>query len=274
LKIFNDILGRYVEIETPVNRIISMSSGLTEALFMMGLGDLVVGADAFSNKPPEARNVKKVGSYMHININLIRELRPNIVFTITGVQRGIIDTLVREGFPVYPLPMPTDVAGIISNISLLGYATNHITEARKLVARLHKAVGGYLGGDAIERPRLLVALDFGPRGGLWSPGAASHISDAIHIVGGVSVSGYEPVSYIETSKIVEKVERIDLVIYENSSYITSEKPIGYEALQEMLGKKGVDFKKLVVFNEERLAHTGPSFILESMDILKKLVSEL
>jgi iron complex transport system substrate-binding protein len=274
LKIFNEILGRYVEIETPVNRIISMSSGLTEALFMMGLGDLVVGADAFSNKPPEARNVKKVGSYMHVNINLIKELRPNIVFTITGVQRGIIDTLVREGFPVYPLPMPTDVAGIISNISLLGYATNHITEARKLVTRLHRAVGRYLYEEVIERPRILVTLDFGPRGGLWSPGAASHISDAIHIVGGVSVSGYEPVSYIETAKIIEKTERIDLVIYENSSYITSEKPIGYEALQEMLSKKGVDFKKLVVFNEERLAHTGPSFILESMDILKKLVSEL
>ncbi|HWQ16706.1 MAG TPA: ABC transporter substrate-binding protein [Sulfolobales archaeon] len=274
MKIFNEILGRYVEIETPVNRIISMSSGLTEALFMMGLGGLVVGADAFSNKPPEARNVKKVGSYMHVNINLIKELRPNIIFTITGVQRGIIETLVREGFPVYPLPMPTDVAGIISNISLLGYAINHVKEARKLVTRLYRVVGEYLDEEVIERPRILVALDFGPRGGLWSPGAASHISDAIHIVGGVSVSGCEPVSYIETMRIIEKAERIDLVIYENSSYITSEKPIGYEALQEMLSKKGVGFKKLVVFNEERLAHTGPSFILESMGVLKKLISGL
>ncbi len=274
MKIFNEILGKYVDIETPITRIVSLSCGLTEALFMMGLGGMVVGSDAFSNKPPEARKTRKVGSYTHVNIDLIRELGPGVIFTITGVQRGIIDTLTREGFPVYPLPMPTDVAGIISNVSLLGYVTGYVSEARELVTRLYRAVGGYVAGEKRERPRILVVLDFGPRGGLWSPGAASHISDAIHIVGGVSVSGYEPVSYVEVGVVIEKIRAIDLVIYENSSYITSDRPIGYKVLQDRLSGRGVEYRKLVTLNEETLAHTGPSFILDGMAILKRLVDDL
>lgn len=271
MRVFNEILGRYVEIEIPISRVVSMSSGLTEALFMMGLGDIVVGADAFSNKPPEARKVRKVGSYTHVNIGLIKELRPGVVLTITGVQRGVIDTLVREGFPVYPLPMPTDVAGIISNVSLLGYVTGYVDKARDLVARLYRAVGQYLGDSRGDRPRVLVILDFGPKGGLWAPGAASHISDAIHLAGGASVTGNEPVSYVEAGSVIGSVKRIDLIIYENSSYIASGEPIGYKALQGMLSERGVDYKKLVVFNEETLAHTGPSFILEGIGVLKKLI---
>ncbi len=274
MKVFNEILGRYVEIELPASRIISLSSGLTEAIFMMGLGSIVVGTDAFSNKPPEAKKLRKVGSYTHVNLSLIRELGPDIIFTITGVQRGIIDTLVSEGLPVYPLPMPTDVAGIVSNVSLLGYVTGYVAEARRLVTELYRAIGKYLDRGEGDRPRILVVLDFGPRGGLWSPGAASHISDAIHIVGGVSVSGYEPVSYVETKTLIEKIEKVDLAIYENSSYITSEKPMGYETLRGMLSERGIDYKKLVVFDEETLAHTGPSFILEGMGILRKLINEV
>lgn len=273
MRVFNEILGRYLEINPPVRRIVSMSSGLTEALFMMGLGDMVVGTDAFSNKPPEARRTRKVGSYTHVNIDLVRELKPEIIFTITGVQRGAMERLAREGFPVYPLPMPTDVAGIISNVSLLGYATGYVSEARELSTKLYRAIGGYLGVGR-NRPKVLVVLDFGPRGGLWSPGAASHISDAIHIAGGLSVSGFEPTSYVEVRSVIGKIRSVDLVIYENSSYITSEEPVGYKALQKMLSEEGIEYGKLVVFNEETLAHTGPSFILEGMGVLKKLIDQL
>lgn len=79
MRIYNEILSQYTEIEIPVKRIVSLSSGLTEALYMMGLGDLIVGTDAFSNKPTEARRKAKVGSYTHVNIELLKSLEPDII---------------------------------------------------------------------------------------------------------------------------------------------------------------------------------------------------
>ncbi|MEM4971859.1 MAG: ABC transporter substrate-binding protein [Sulfolobales archaeon] len=275
MRIYNEILGEYVEIvRWPVERIVSMSSGLTETLYMMGLGDLVVGTDAFSNKPPEARKKPKVGSYTHVNIDMIRELRPDIVVTITGVQRGIIETLRKERIAVYPLSMPTDVAGIISNTSILGYITGYIENARELSAKLIGKLGELVPRDRGRAKNILAVLDFGPRGGLWSPGGASHISDAIYLVGGICATEKEPVSYVETKTILEKLNSVDLVIYENASYITSEHPIGYRSLVEMLEKRGVRYSKLEVFHEETLAHTGPSFILDSMAKLKSIIEGL
>jgi len=274
MRIYNEILSQYTEIEIPVKRIVSLSSGLTEALYMMGLGDLIVGTDAFSNKPTEARRKAKVGSYTHVNIELLKSLEPDIIFTITGVQRGIIEILRREGLTVYPLPMPTDVAGIIANTSLLGYATGYIDKARGLVSRLYRGLLKIIEDSGRRTLSILVVLDFGPRGGLWSPGGASHISDAIHLLGGISITGEKPVSYIETREAIAGVDAIDLVIYENSSYITSEEPIGYNKMLEMLRAGGVRYKRAIAFQEEVLAHTGPSFILDSMQRLRKIFNEL
>jgi len=266
------VLGDYVDVESwPVKRVISLSSGLTESLYMMGLGDLIVGTDAFSNRPEEARRKPKVGSYTHVNIEAMKDLRPDVVLTITGVQRGIAEKLRREGIPVYPLPMPTDVAGIISNVSVLGYITGYIGRARELASKLFKKISELIPEEPVEGKSVLVALDFGPRGGLWSPGGASHISDAIHMLGGISVSGGEPVSYIETRRAIRGVDHIDIVIYENSSYITSEKPIGYRSLIEALGEEGIRYGRVEVFYEETMAHTGPSFILDSMAKLREII---
>jgi len=274
-KIYNEILGEYVEIvRWPVERIISMSSGLTEMLYMMRLEDLIVGTDAFSNKPPEAKKKPKVGSYMHVNIDIIRELKPDIVVTITGVQRSIVERLRNERIAVYPLPMPADVAGIISNTSILGYITGYIDNARKLSTELLRKIGELIPRDRSRTRSVLAVLDFGPRGGLWSPGSASHISDAIHLVGGICATEKEPVSYVETKTILEKLESVDIVIYENASYITLEQPIGYRSFAEMLEKRGIKYHKLEVFHEETLAHTGPSFILDSMSKLKNIIESL
>lgn len=274
MRIYNEILSQYIEIKIPVRRIVSLSSGLTEALYMMGLGDLIVGTDAFSNKPAEARRKAKVGSYTHVNIELLRSLEPDIIFTITGVQRGIIEILRKEGLAVYPLPMPTDVAGIITNTSILGYVTGYIDKARELVSRLYRGLLKIIEDRGRRTLSTLVVLDFGPRGGLWSPGGASHISDAIHLLGGMSITDRIPVSYIETREAIRGVDAIDLVIYENSSYITSEEPVGYNKMLEMLRNEGVRYKKAIAFQEEVLAHTGPSFILDSMQRLRRIFGEL
>lgn len=271
MRIFNEILGEHVEIPERVERIVSLSPGITETLYMLGAGSLVVGTDAFSNKPPEARVKAKVGSYTHVNMDLLMSLKPDLVLVMTGVQRALVDRIRSEGLRVYPLPLPADVAGIVSNISLTGYVTNRVREARELVSKIYRLLGELSKPRSGRDKNVLVVLDFGPRGGLWSPGAASHIGDAIDIVGGLNVAGFERVSYVEVGRVLRGVDRIDILIYENSSYITGDRPAGYEALRSMISSAGIRIGREVVLNEERFAHTGPSFITEAMAFLKELL---
>ncbi len=61
-------------------RVISLSPSITEILFELGLGDLVVGNTKFCNFPPQSNSIKKIGGYLDINMELIIELQPDVIF--------------------------------------------------------------------------------------------------------------------------------------------------------------------------------------------------
>ena len=83
-KLFNEILGRVVGVPDKPTRIISFSPAVTESLFMLGLGPSIVGVSAFCARPPEARKKRSVGSYNSVSTDLLRSLKPDLIFTVTG----------------------------------------------------------------------------------------------------------------------------------------------------------------------------------------------
>ena len=76
-----------MEIPDNPKRIISFSPAVTETLFMLGLGENIVGVSAFCARPEEARKKRKVGSYNSVSFDLLRSLHPDLIFTVTGYQR-------------------------------------------------------------------------------------------------------------------------------------------------------------------------------------------
>ena len=275
-KIFNEILGKHIEIPRPVKKVISLSSGLTDTIFMMGLGDIVIATDAFSNKPPEAKSKPKVASYTHVNIDLIRKLDPELIISITGVQRRVIDEIMSQGLNIYPLPMPTNIADIISNTIVLGNVLGYSEHARRLASKLYTSIQDISNktqrvGD--DRLKVLVVLDFGPVGGFWSPGSSSHICDAVWLVGGECITDSIGSAYMEFEEVLRKIDSVDIIIYENASYYSSDRPLGLEKVDKLLEKFNVDIGKRIVFREEVLAHTGPWLIMEGLNLLYKSIWE-
>ncbi len=63
VRVFNEILGHEVDVPERPLRIVSFSPAITESLFMLGLGENVVGVSAFCARPAEAtRNVRSVAT--------------------------------------------------------------------------------------------------------------------------------------------------------------------------------------------------------------------
>jgi iron complex transport system substrate-binding protein len=137
--VFNEILGGEVKIPEKPSRIVSLSPALTETLFMLGLGDKMVGVSAFCARPEAARSKKKVGSYSSTNIELLREIGPDLILSVTGYQRELAIDLSRE-FPVHPLALPVSVAGIIDTVVKVGLLVGETEGARDLSSRLIREV--------------------------------------------------------------------------------------------------------------------------------------
>ncbi|KAF0805723.1 Fe3+-hydroxamate ABC transporter periplasmic binding protein [Alcanivorax xiamenensis] len=97
-----DDVGREVCLEHPAQRIVGLSPGAVELLFSAGAGEQVVGAVGFSDEPPAARKVPRVGSYKRLDLEAILALKPDLVIAWrSGNPAGQTEQLERLGLTVY-----------------------------------------------------------------------------------------------------------------------------------------------------------------------------
>jgi ABC-type hemin transport system substrate-binding protein len=61
-------------------RVISLSPALTELIFALHFGNLLVGVSDFSDYPPEAKKIASVGAYTQPNFEKLVALKPDLIF--------------------------------------------------------------------------------------------------------------------------------------------------------------------------------------------------
>jgi iron complex transport system substrate-binding protein len=94
--------GAEVRLPGPAKRIISLAPNITEVLFHVGAGGLIVGADEYSNYPPAAKEIQRVSNYAAANYELILSLKPDLVIAWqSGNGDKIINPLRKLGIPVF-----------------------------------------------------------------------------------------------------------------------------------------------------------------------------
>ncbi|MGQ9606940.1 MAG: ABC transporter substrate-binding protein [Thermogutta sp.] len=139
-------------------RVVSLAPSITETLFAMGLGDVVVGVTDFCRDPPEVTNLPKVGGYLNPNVEAVLRLQPDLIIIPAGAQR------FEEIFGRFSLPVlevdHRNLEGVFTSFETLGRALGAEERgreaARALRARLDQAAERSRGRP---RPRVLLAID-------------------------------------------------------------------------------------------------------------------
>jgi iron complex transport system substrate-binding protein len=94
--------GTEVHLKEPAQRIVSLSPHITEILFDAGAGDRLVGAVEYSDYPPAAKAVKRIGTYTSLDLESIVALKPDLVIGwLTGNSHGEVEPLTRMGIPLF-----------------------------------------------------------------------------------------------------------------------------------------------------------------------------
>jgi len=267
LKVYNEILGREVDIPDKPERIVSFSPAITEALFLLGFGDRIAGVSAFCARPPEAAKKRRVGSYNTVSPQLLAELKPDLIFTVTGYQRNFVVDLSRS-FPAYPLELPVSVAGIIDFVTKLGLVIGAQEEARDLASSLLRSLSH-------TRPvkgslRVYVEIDLG---GPVTFGAYSYITDAFHFLGASSIYNKQRTEWLTPNLDMIPKEDPDVFIYEAKMF----SKFGDKKLEELIDQR--NWRSMTLVRRKNyfltpgpldfLAHHGPSFITVTIPWLQE-----
>ena len=249
-----DELGRQVQTPDHPQRIVALTPSLVEVLFALGLGDRVKGATQWSDHPPAARAVPRVGSYVAPNLESIVALRPDLVLANReGNPPWVVDKLAEAGVPVY-VTWPADPGQLPATLrrlgSLCGAPSKGEALARELeeeMAQVARALAG-----AAPLPTLLV---IGSRP-LVSAGPQSYSGKLMTLAGAANVApdGAGPWPRLSLEYVVQTRPRlVVLSTMERGQDLAREMRLW----QEMPGLAGTPGYTVVSMDSDLIDRPGP-----------------
>ena len=185
-------------------RIVSLAPSVTEILFALDRGDLLVGVTDRCDYPPEATRIARVGKFGVPNVERLLSLCPNVVIAAGLEQADVAPMLQQSGIQVIELQI-RNFEEMFDAIRQIGDVVNSRRQADGLVARMRaelEAAGARSGARAGgQRPKVFVEIGDHP---LITAGGTSFLDDLIARAGGVNVAHEIPHAYpsINPEKVI------------------------------------------------------------------------
>lgn len=231
-----DMMGRKVTMKS-AEKIVSLAPSATEVLFALGVGDKIVGVDAFSNYPEEAQNIEAVGDFNGPDVEKIVALSPDIVFCGNMLQEEQIGQMEKLGLTV----VSTEAIAfedIQKSIELMGEILGKQDAAKTVADSIASAVETAKKNAPKEAPTVYYAMSYGDMGN-WTSGPGSFINAMIELAGGVPVTRDAADAWLEypVEKLVSQDPDIILVSSDMGSAEDISKVQGYSDLSAVKGGK-------------------------------------
>jgi len=191
-----DDSGRAVVLKAPAQRVVTLSSQVTEIAFAAGAGNKIVATVNSSDFPAEALKLPRIGESLQPDYNKIASYRPDLIISQLSTQ---VDPLEELNVPLF-ISAPESLAEIADSVETFGalFGTSNIARPRADLLRqtIDMLIHTNASRSAQQRP-VRVFIQAGPEPDLTLSG--DHLlSDVIDLCGGLNVFAQE---YSLTPKI-------------------------------------------------------------------------
>ena len=115
-----DDYGEPVALAAPARRVVSLAPHLTELMYAAGAGERLVGAVQYSDYPPAARRLPRIGSEASIDLEALVALRPDLVIAWPNAGSArVVARIAALGIPVFRSE-PRELEDIARTLEILG----------------------------------------------------------------------------------------------------------------------------------------------------------
>ncbi len=182
-----DQLGRQVNVPDNPQRIVALAPNITEIIFALGQEHRLKGVTRYSDFPSEATKLFKVGSYVHLDLERIVALKPDLCIAIKdGNPRLVAQRLESLKIPVYAVD-PKNLDTIMDTIIQIGKLLGADEKAKMLVRDMRSRIQRVksLVEKAAHRPGVFFQIGISP---IVSIGTPTFIHELIVLAGGTNLA--------------------------------------------------------------------------------------
>lgn len=164
-------------------RIVSLAPSITEMLFVIGIGEDIIGIDEYSNYPAKTRDIERIGTFFSPNMERIILLRPDYVFAHREMTDDKSEYLRGLGIEVIEIA-PKNIDEICENIEMLGRIFNKEKRAKIVVSNIKSRLDTVRQRIKGKRPKVFIQLFDDPL-----TTSSSFLGDVIEMAGGENIAG-------------------------------------------------------------------------------------
>ncbi|MCH7892981.1 MAG: cobalamin-binding protein [Proteobacteria bacterium] len=166
-------------------RIVTLSPHLAELVFAAGAGDLLVGTVEYSDYPPQASSIARIGDAFRIDSEKLAALGPDLILAWPGGNpQTLIDGLRNDGYQVLELAA-TGLESVAIQLRRIGELTGHADRAGR-AADLYLAKVDRLRVENLRKPPIRVFYQVAQRP-LFTVGRKQVISEVVSLCGGINI---------------------------------------------------------------------------------------
>jgi iron complex transport system substrate-binding protein len=180
------IVGSRTNLPKPLRdarRIVAIAPSNTEILHALGLGRRIVGVDRWSDYPPRVLNLPRIGSDLHVDVDLVRALEPDVVVASLHVP-GMEDNLPAfesAGLPYLALG-GIGLDGVFEDMRTIGHYLNCAARAELLIDQTRSRMRAVEARYAARTPKPRVHWEWSARPVVAA--RRSWITEMLHLAGG------------------------------------------------------------------------------------------
>jgi iron complex transport system substrate-binding protein len=260
-RVVHDDLSRTVKVPLKIERAISLAPSLTEMIFAVGAGDKVVGVTTYCDYPPGAAAIEKVGDTQTPNIERIVALKPQVVFVSTASQLEAFAKMLDEQHISVYVTNPTDLEGLLRNLTQFGDLFGTREQAGRLVEELRGRIEA-VDERSKDQPRVRVFIQIS-KSPLFTIGKTSFLTEIVERAGGTSVTRDVEKAYPEFSKETALALNPEAIIL-------SESDDNREPNDVFRNSTAVKSGRVLRVNADILSRPGPRLV----DALEQIASDL
>jgi len=217
-----DATGRELVLQSPPRRVVSLVPSLTETVFALGRGDVLVGVTCYCSEPKGAvERLERVGGTKNPDLDRIRALRPEVVLLSAEENRREDFAALQAAGAVF-VSFPKRVCEVIQLIRALGILLDAREAAARIAAQLDETLAEIGARPFATRPRVFCPIWRNPWMGFSSD---TYAGDMLAVAGAMNVLGERAERYFEVELEEIAAAAPELVLLPDEPYVFKAKDV-------------------------------------------------
>lgn len=244
-------------------RVISLAPHATEMAYAAGMGEQLIAVSAWSDYPPEAKNLEQVASWQGINLERILALKPDLILAWReGNPLRPLEQLANFSIPIVYLDAKT-LEDIPVSLRQLATYSRHPEQAERSATDFQQEIGRLRHtGERQNAAPLRVFIQFGTQP-LFTSSQATLQSQIVSLCGAENVFNDNPVPWPQVSR--EQVLR-----RQPQAIIVSGAPDSIASVQAFWQPQLA--VPVITVNEDWFSRSGPRLLLAARQICSQLTA--